>query len=222
MSTTDEPFSVRLRQATWSEHQAAESEKYVSALIAGELDHAGYATLVAQHHAIYRALESVADRVRDHPVVGRFVDDRLTRLPALVTDLEFLVGADWADRIPTNPTTQEYVDRISSVGETWPVGFVAHHYTRYLGDLSGGLAIGRALARTYQLGDGPGATFYRFPAIPDPRAYKQAYRDLLDTLPLDESQRVAVVGEVRLAYRYNTAVLAELGRAPGGPDRVAA
>ncbi|WP_329110789.1 biliverdin-producing heme oxygenase [Micromonospora sp. NBC_01699] len=222
MSTTGDPFSVRLRQATWSEHQAAESERYVSALIAGDLDRADYATLVAQHHAIYRALETVADELRDHPVVGRFVDDRLTRLPALDADLEFLAGPDWADHLPTNPTTLAYAARIRTVGASWPAGFVAHHYTRYLGDLSGGLAIGRALSRTYRLGDGPGATFYRFAGIPDPRAYKQAYRERLDALPLDEGQRVAVVDEVRVAYRCNIAVLSELGRATGRAGEVAA
>ncbi|MDG4830882.1 biliverdin-producing heme oxygenase [Solwaraspora sp. WMMD1047] len=204
-------FSTRLREATWSDHRAAEAPPVLTALVGGELDRAGYARLAAQHYFIYRALEECAGPMRDDPVAGGFVDERLTRLPSLVADLEFLVGADWDGRISPGAATRAYVARIREVCDAGPVGFVAHHYTRYLGDLSGGLFIGRGITRAYGLTDGRGVAFYRFEAIGDPRAYKAAYRRRLDDLRLSEPQRAALIEEVVVAYRHNTAVLAELG-----------
>jgi heme oxygenase (biliverdin-producing, ferredoxin) len=211
MNTASPPFSARLRAASWPEHQGAESQRYISALVAGDLDLDGYARLVVQHHAIYQALESVAETMRTDPVAGDFVDDALTRLPALVADLEFLLGPDWRQRIEPDPETTAYVERIRRVGGS-PAGFVAHHYTRYLGDLSGGLYIGRAVAKRYGLTDGDGVAFYRFDGIADPKAYKNAYRAKLDAIDLTEAELAGLVDEVLVAYRHNVEVFTGLSR----------
>ncbi len=88
--------------------------------------------------------------------------------------------------------------------------FVAHHYTRYLGDLSGGQAIGRILARTYELDRPEGVRFYDFPAIPKPKPYKDGYRARLDALPLDEDEKAVVLAEVKATFDLNGALFAEL------------
>lgn len=88
--------------------------------------------------------------------------------------------------------------------------FVAHHYTRSLGDLSGGQAIGRILARTYELEQPQGVEFYDFVAIPKPKPYKDAYRARLDALPLDEAGRHVVLAEVKDVFALNGALFAEL------------
>ncbi len=84
---------------------------------------------------------------------------------------------------------------------------MAHHYTRYLGDLSGGQAIGRILERSFEL-DGQGLEFYEFPVRPKP--YKDAYRDRLDGLGLDDDEIDRVVDEVKLAFALNQRVFDEL------------
>src|SRR3546814_9337213 len=89
--------------------------------------------------------------MRTDPVASVFITDRLTRLPALEADLEFLIGPDWRERIHPLPTTERYVDRIRTVGTEWAGGFVAPHYTRYLGDLSAGQFIGRLRQRSFGL-----------------------------------------------------------------------
>ncbi|MEU5909301.1 biliverdin-producing heme oxygenase [Micromonospora sp. NPDC047527] len=225
MSDTTTPFSARVRAATAGAHETAESQRYVSALLAGELDLAGYADLVVQHHAIYAALEAAGDRLHDDPLAGPFVDAALIRLPALEADLAHLVGPDWADRTVRTPATVAYVERIREVCADSPERFIAHHYTRYLGDLSGGLHIGRSVARHYGLDDGAGVAFYRFDDIPRPKVYKDAYRARLDALPLDEATANALLEEVLVAYQYNTDVFAALaGHVPagGGTDATAA
>ncbi|WFE97696.1 biliverdin-producing heme oxygenase [Micromonospora sp. WMMD987] len=218
MDTPPMPFSARLRAASQEVHAAAESQRYVTALVAGELDLAGYLDLVVQHHALYQALESAAEAMRDDPVAGGFVDDALTRLPALEADLTHLAGPDWALRTTPHPTTVAYADRIRAVGGTSPVRFIAHHYTRYLGDLSGGLHIGRAVARRYGLTGQTGVAFYTFDRIPRPTAYKDAYRARLDALPLSPADEAALLDEVLVAYRHNMAVFTALaGHVPDGP-----
>ncbi|MFF3854350.1 heme oxygenase (biliverdin-producing) [Micromonospora sp. NPDC002575] len=219
MSTPPIPFSARLRAASQGAHAAAEGQRYVTALVAGDVDLAGYVDLVVQHHALYRALESAAEAMRDDPLAGPFVDDALTRLPALEADLAHLVGPDWARRSAPHPATLAYADRIRAVGVTSPERFIAHHYTRYLGDLSGGRHIGRAVARRYGLSAQAGAGFYAFDRITRPKAYKDAYRARLDALPLDPAAEAALLEEVLLAYRHNTAVFAALARHV--PDAVA-
>ncbi|WP_326551728.1 biliverdin-producing heme oxygenase [Micromonospora sp. NBC_01813] len=205
-------FSARLRAASWQDHQAAESQRYVSALVAGELPRDRYADLVAQHYFIYQVLEEAAEAMRDDELAGGFVDGRLTRLPALETDLACLLGPDWSTRIVANVATRRYVARLQEVCFTFAPAFIAHHYTRYLGDLSGGLFIGRQVAQTYGLTADAGVAFYHFADIDDARAYKNAYRARLDALPLDVTAEAALVGEVAVAYRHNSAVLADLGQ----------
>lgn len=89
--------------------------------------------------------------------------------------------------------------------------YVAHHYTRYLGDLSGGQAIGRILARTYELEGLDGIGFYDFPEIAKPKVYKDGYRARLDALPLDEAEHQFVLAEVQRVFGFNGALFAELG-----------
>ena len=199
------PFSEHVRAATQEVHRRAEASPFVRAFVAGELDVEAYAGLVDQHWHIYAALESTADALRHDPVAGPFVDDALRRVPALEADLAALRGDRWRDVTDPLPATEAYAERIRSVALGWPGGFVAHHYTRYLGDLSGGRLLGRIVARCYGL-DGPGASFYRFDRIPDVKAFKAAYRARLDAAPLDAAERAAVVDEIAEAYRANTAV----------------
>lgn len=206
--TGHEGLSERLRAATRADHDAAHRTPYVDALITGRLPKSAYAALTAQRFFVYEALEQAAIAMRDDPVAGLFVFGELTRLPALLADLEFLLGSDWADQLQATPATVAYCERLQEVAFTWPAGFVAHHYTRYLGDLSGGQHIGAAVAAAYGL-DRSGRAFFRFDGF-DLDEFKGRYRELLDAVPWDAAEQDRFVDEVALAYRLNTAVLEDL------------
>jgi heme oxygenase len=167
---------------------------------------------VAQHYFAYVVLEEAADAMRNDPVGGAFVFDSLRRLPALEEDLEFLIGSDWKSKIAPNEATVEYCARMKEVCFDWAGGFVAHGYTRYLGDLSGGQVIKAAVERAFDIKDGKGVQFYVFDQIPDYKAFKINYRDLLDGASWAEGEQQKVIDEAILAYRMNTKVLAEIGR----------
>ncbi|MFT4211074.1 MAG: biliverdin-producing heme oxygenase [Microbacterium sp.] len=206
------PFSTALRERSAGAHSGSEGAGFMSDLIKGDGTREDYVALVAQHWFIYAALEAAAERMKADPVASVFITDRLTRLPALEADLEFLIGPDWRERITPLPTTQRYVERIDQVGATWSGGFIAHHYTRYLGDLSGGQFIGRLMARQFGF-DTNGIGFYLFADIADPKAFKEVYREQLDAAPWDEAEKERVIDEVLLAYRFNTELFEDLARA---------
>lgn len=213
-----ERFSAALRSRSWGEHARAERSGYLDALVAGTLGLDGYAALVAQHYFIYEVLEQAGDAMRADPTVAAFADPALRRLPALRADLTTLLGPGWRDSIEEGEATGRYTRRLREVCFDWPAGFVAHHYTRYLGDLSGGQYLAAAIRRAYPLSGTDGTRFYSFLAITDPAAYKQAYRRRLDALAWSEEERDRVVAEVRLAYRLNTEVLDELGSRFAAPE----
>lgn len=207
------PFSQALRERTWSSHADSEGAGFMSDLMKGVGTREDYIALVEQHYFMYEALEGAEKVFADDPVVGLFATSRLTRLPALEADLAHLVGDDWRTRIVALPATAAYAERIRQVAaEGWAGGFVAHHYTRYLGDLSGGQIIKRMLERHYGL-SGDGLAFYTFVEIPKSKPFKDVYRERLDALVLTPEQLDETVAEAKHAFRLNSDLFADLGAA---------
>ncbi|MFF5259630.1 heme oxygenase (biliverdin-producing) [Actinomadura viridis] len=204
-------FAAELREATRSDHGDNEGSSYMAALFDGRLGREEYAALVAQLHPVYDLLEQAADRWAGDPVAAPFLLDGLRRREALEADLAFLYGPAWRDRPGSLPATRRYCERLRQVCFDRPGGFVAHHYTRYLGDLSGGQYIGLQARRILGLAAGEdGVRFYRFPAAP--KSYRDRYRALLDAAPWDAAERARIIAEVKRAYALNAAVTADLSR----------
>ncbi|AXH34508.1 biliverdin-producing heme oxygenase [Humibacter sp. BT305] len=206
------PFSQALRERTWSGHSDSEGAGFMTDLMSGKGTRDDYISLVAQHWFIYAALESAAEAMKDDPIAALFITPKLTRLPALEEDLRFLLGDDWRDRIQPLPTTERYVARIDEVAATWNGGFIAHHYTRYLGDLSGGQIIRTLMQRQFGF-ETNGVGFYLFDEIAKPKEFKEHYRTQLDAVGWDEAERDRVIDEVLVAYRFNTELFLDLAAA---------
>ncbi|MFC4560349.1 heme oxygenase (biliverdin-producing) [Nocardiopsis mangrovi] len=212
-SSDDTPavFSTRLKAATWDAHHEAEQQGFTRALLDGSLPREGFAAMAAQHYFAYTALEEVGRALADDPVAAAVVDPALFRVPALERDLAALVGPDWRDLVSPSRPTRTYAARIEQMADD-PAGYIAHHYTRYIGDLSGGRFIRRAAAHAYGLTDGTGLAFYAFDQVGSLPRFKEGYRARIDALGLDEAAQRRVVRETRLAYQLNTEVLADLER----------
>ena len=203
-------FSRLVRERSSASHRGSEGASFMGDLLKGEASRDDYVALVSQHWAIYDALEGAELAMRDEPLVAPFLSPALTRLPALENDLSFLIGDDWRDRLTFVPATVEYAARIREVAAEWPAGYIAHHYTRYLGDLSGGLHIGRLIGRQFGF-ETNGIGFYLFDEIADPAAFKNAYRAQLDAAAWSPAEQELVVEEVLRAYDYNTRIFEQLG-----------
>lgn len=198
-------LSELMKTGSRAEHTAAEDATFVRTLLDGRINRAGYAAYLSQLFYIYEALESVGDALREDPIAKVVLRDELLRLPALENDLRY-----WGLSEPQLPTeaTLNYVDRIRNHAANWGGAYVAHHYTRYLGDLSGGQAIGRILARTYDLADGQGVQFYDFPAIAKVKIFKDNYRLALNSLALTDEEKLQVLDEVKVAFVLNSGLFA--------------
>lgn len=202
-------LAARLRAETREVHQRTEGSGFVSELMAGRLSRAEIALFTRQLHAVYSALEDAADRLGDDPRFAPLDDPVLRRLPSLVDDATALGGTRWRE-LPVLPATVAYVERLNEVKGRAPA-LVAHHYTRYLGDLSGGLALGALLSRHLDVAPGdPGVRFYHFPGIPLVKTYRDTYRARLDALRLTESEQDEVVAEAVVAFELNGAMFSDL------------
>ena len=207
-------LSSRLREATRDLHAAAERAGCMPALLRGTLPRAGYVALLTQLGPIYAALE---DGLRYHatqPCIAPLPLDALWRHAVLVQDLD----AFGAGPSPLLPATQAYVERLQALAATAPELLAAHAYVRYLGDLSGGQALARIVARAYGCPPGEGTRFYDFG--PSPQALARVLRGALDALPLDAAEADAVVDEARAAFARHVALFEELDaqRAARGPQ----
>ena len=203
-------FSERIKAASWTAHRHAEESPFVHALLAGELSRADYARLVAQHYFVYDALEAGTLVMAEDAVAGPFVLPALARVPSLEADLAYLIGDEWRAQVTPTDATAEYCARLREIVTSWPGGFVAHHYVRYMGDLSGGQVIRRVVQRTYELEDNQGAAFYVFDDIEDRAEFKTHYRRLLDEAPWPNEEQERIIAEVLAGYQYNTAMMDSL------------
>ena len=210
MQTTIEPgFAAQVKAATDPAHRDAEGSQFMSQLLDGQLPREAYVALLSQQWFIYSALEAGGRNLAADPLVAPFLHDTLLREQALEQDLEFHLGAGWREQITALPATERYTDRLREVSTTWPAGFVAHHYLRYLGDLSGGQIIRRIMERTYGF-ETDGVRFYIFDQIPKPKPFKDEYRAAMDALELDDDEKLRFIDEVSDAFRFNKDVFAEL------------
>jgi heme oxygenase len=205
-------FSTVIRTASHEQHVEAETSTFMSDLLGGRLGVAAYARYTEQLWFVYEALETGAERLASDPVAGAFIQAELFRLPALERDLEHLRGADWRAGLTALPATRAYAERVRECAELWPAGYIAHHYTRYLGDLSGGQIIRDKAERTWGFARrGDGVRFYVFEGIGNPAAFKRGYRELLDGVPVDDLEKQRVVAECKRAFALNTGVFRALG-----------
>ncbi|MER6562596.1 biliverdin-producing heme oxygenase [Streptomyces sp. NPDC001027] len=205
-------FSTLIRTASHEQHMEAETSTFMGDLLGGRLGVDAYARYTEQLWFVYEALEAGAQRLASDPAAGPFVRPELFRLAALERDLAHLRGAGWRAGLSALPATEAYAARVRECAERWPAGYIAHHYTRYLGDLSGGQIIRDRAERTWGFArKGDGVRFYVFEEMANPAAFKRGYRELLDGVRADDLEKQRIVSECKRAFALNTAVFRELG-----------
>ena len=91
-----------------------------------------------------------------------------------------------------------------------PELLVGHHYTRYLGDLSGGQILKNIAQKAMNMEGDAGLRFYVFDDIADEKAFKTTYRSAMDTLPIDQVMADRIVEEANHAFHLNMNMFKEL------------
>jgi len=196
-------FAKQLKEGTKKSHSAAENTTFVKSFLRGVVSKDSYRALVNDLYFVYCALEEEVSNLKNHPVVGNLQLSDLNRRDALETDLRFYYGPIWRSLIKPSEACERYVNRIREVAKNEPELLVGHHYTRYLGDLSGGQILKGIAEKSLELKNGEGLKFYDFEKIEDTKVYKAGYRGILNDLSIDQHQADAIIVEANYAFRLN-------------------
>ncbi|WP_375412362.1 heme oxygenase (biliverdin-producing) [uncultured Bradyrhizobium sp.] len=183
-------------------HLEAERTGIIRDLLRGKASREGYVLLLRNLLPAYRAMEHGLERHRGSPGLGEVARYRLDRAPAIESDLVAICGKAWERDVPLLPAGEVYARRIAKAAEGDGARLIAHAYTRYLGDLSGGQILQRLLLRSLQLQPSE-LSFYDFPGFSDVAALKADYRNALDQAGALLTDPQIVVEEGAIAFSLN-------------------
>ncbi|XP_052405835.1 heme oxygenase 1a [Carassius gibelio] len=204
-------LSEQIKAATKDSHVRAENTQLMLNYQKGQITQTQYKLLLCSLYEIYRALEDELDRNASHPAVQPiYFPQELARLESLERDLEHFFGPHWRTRVTVPAATHRYTQRLREIGNNSPGLLVAHAYTRYLGDLSGGQVLGKITQKSLGLSGNKGAQFFWFPGVTSPNRFKQMYRSRMNSIELTEQQRQDLLDEATTAFELNIEVFDDL------------
>lgn len=203
-------LATKLREGTKKAHTMAENTGFIACFLKGTVEKESYRKLVANFYFVYSAMEEEMRRHQDHPILSNVYFPELERKETLEQDLAYYFGKNWRDQVAPSTATQSYVARIHQIANVSPELLIAHSYTRYIGDLSGGQILKKIAQNGMNLTEGEGTSFYEFKQITDERSFKKEYRARLDALPIDDAAADRIVEEANDAFGMNMKVFKEL------------
>ena len=204
-------FSKEIKEGTKKSHSAAENTKFVASFLKGVLDPEEYRKLITNFWYVYETMEERLQETND-PFVNEIKkwNVLLFRTAFIQRDLRYYYGPMWREKqIPTE-ACNKYCYRINEVFNDNPYLLIAHHYTRYIGDLSGGQILKGIAKKALNPPEGEGLHFYDFPRIEDAKEFKTEYRSTLDNLNLSREQKDALIEEANYAFKLNMDMFNEM------------
>ncbi|WP_199249530.1 heme oxygenase (biliverdin-producing) [[Phormidium] sp. ETS-05] len=203
-------LATKLREGTKKSHTMAENVGFVKCFLKGVVEKESYRKLVANLYFVYGAMEEEMEKHKHHPILQHIYYPQLNRKASLEEDLAYYFGPNWRDQVAPSSAGSAYVERIRQLSATEPELLVAHSYTRYLGDLSGGQILKGIAQKAMGLSDGVGTSFYEFQDISDEKEFKNTYREAMNNLPIDDATAERIVDEANAAFGMNMKMFNEL------------
>ncbi|KAM6214313.1 heme oxygenase 1 [Rhynchocyon petersi] len=205
-------LSEALKEATKEVHTQAENVEFMRNFQKGQVTRESFKLVMASLYHIYVALEEEIERNKENPVYAPlYFPEELHRRTSLEQDMAFWYGPHWQGAIPYTAATQSYVQRLHEVGQKEPELLVAHAYTRYLGDLSGGQVLKKIAQKALDLPtSGEGLAFFTFPNIDSATKFKQLYRARMNSLAMSPEVKHRVIEEAKTAFLLNIQLFEEL------------
>lgn len=196
-------FAERVKQETWEEHEASKDQPFAVEIMAGNLDKNAYIQWILGLLPVYRSLEAGLRANRDDYSIYLFDHRKLDRTEKIESDLTFWRVDPFTTESPL-PEAKIYHETVqSAVDSGSPQRILAHHYTRYMGDMIGGQVVSRQLQKMYGM-PVEGLQFYDFSDIGDIYHYRKTYKSLYDLIPWDNDERDEFVAEAKKAYLANS------------------
>lgn len=207
------PLAAQLKSGTAALHRRVERSAFMSRLLAGEIEPTSYVALLHNLRAVYGAMETALAGRSSDPAISPVVLPELFRCQALDHDILVLAGTRAEAPPALRPAAVQYVARLQELDDTDPVLLVAHAYVRYLGDLNGGQALRRVVARGLDLQGSAGTAFYDFGDDARRRQLMGRFRDGLARVAEQTPHVDAIVAEAVSAFERHEALFDQLAPA---------
>ncbi|GMH85798.1 hypothetical protein TL16_g10345 [Triparma laevis f. inornata] len=204
-------LSESLKEGTKKSHKEAENVSFVRHFLKGKITRENYAILTGNLYHVYTTMEACQDAHGAKVLGEMYIPEKLNRADRLLDDWRYLTQTEGKFPDPS-PATRDYVERLKDISENDPKCLIAHAYTRYMGDLSGGQILARCARKALNLPEtGEGGRFYEFPEIKEGgKKFKNTYRDMLDRVRPSGDERDRIVGEANVAFVLNMRLFEEL------------
>ena len=203
-------LATQLREGTSKSHTMAENVNFIKSFLGGVIDKGSYTEMLSKLYFVYEAIENAMEKNKDHEYIKPIYFPELNRTDSLKEDLIFHYGEDWLENVTLSKATLDYVNRINAISKEKPEFLVAHAYTRYLGDLSGGQILKKIAQRSMGLEGSKGLAFYEFKEVSDEAQFKLNYKAALDSLPIKENEASQIIAEANTAFTLNMNIFSEL------------
>jgi len=202
----------QLREGTKKSHTMAENTGFISCFLKGVVDKSSYRNLLADLYFVYSAMEEEIEKLceNSHPIISPIGFKELFRKKKLEQDLSFYFGSNWSELVKPSKPAVEYEARIREIAKDNPELLIGHHYSRYIGDLSGGQLLKTITKKAMNLSGDDGLHFYIFEEISDEKEFKIKYRNTLDNLPIDQKIADSIIEEANRSFKYNMDIFNEL------------
>jgi len=219
----DPQLAAHMREGTKIVHRAAENSVFTKRFLRGQINREEYGRYINSLYFIYSSMEDLLEKYKDHPTVKLiYFPTEVNRKESLLQDLEYYYGKQLvpdlitADKI--TPAVREYIHAMEAACEKNPALLIAHSYSRYLGDLSGGQILAKRLkTHVFHLSEKDaewdtkdGLHFYHFENIGNVPEFKDMYRERLNAARVDAATRDLVVDEAVNSFQLNIAVFDEV------------
>ena len=168
----------------------------------GEINTDEYGRYINSLYFVYKHMEELLEQHKEHHVVKIIhFPQELNRRESLEKDLAFFYGEERVAELinPENmtPAVKKYVQAMKDACDKSPALLIAHSYSRYLGDLSGGQILAKRLKKSVlKLNENDGSwdtteglNFYLFNNLGNQTDFKNSYRERLNAAKVDQHTR---------------------------------
>lgn len=202
-------FHAQIKVSTDAAHAQAENAQFIASLMGGSLDKPAYRDYLTAFLPIYIRMEELLKERQESQLISYFGHRALDRAEKISNDIAALdaqINSSFDGK--SLKSVHNYLERLNV--DITDARLLAHHYIRYLGDLSGGQAISKLVARHYAI-EADALNFYDFAQVGDSVFYKKRYRDLLNLVPFSQQDKIEFLDEVSILYKLTTKIFIELG-----------
>jgi len=195
-TVTASPITDRLKNDNWDLHQIAERGGTPESMIKGTMSRDQFAAYLGQAIHVQRALDSALQQaIKLMPDLGYLVTEKHSFERYFASDLEYYETG--MAEIPA-PGTQRFVDHILAHADQ-PLHIFGLHYVR-MGALNGNRFVARKLRQVFKIDHPTDGMMSHDPFGDSQRGDWMSFKQGIDALDLNNTQRDDLFHGVRAAY----------------------